>query len=472
MKMGFIIDVDHMSQKAVNETLSLAENFRYPVTSGHDGPRGINGNENGRTDLQYRRISDLNGMIGLGASGNGYDFVQTLRTARGLVKNNRIAIGTDANGLVALPGPDPDATVTYDASFPRLTTGNKTWDINRDGVANYGLLGDYVRSWSAPGVGLTADEKAAFFNTAEGFAQMWERIQIASSYGKRLFTSKNDFDGDGRADLAIWRPSEGNWWIAKSTGGTTTRQWGVNGDVPVPGDYDGDGKIDLAVWRASEGGKWYVVLSSGAEYPDIRWGIRGDIPVPGDYDGDGKSDPAVWRPSNSTWYIIQSSNGFQRVSQWGAVGDIPLEMNGCPAVWRPSNGTWYVDCGGPEFRNEKQWGKPGDVPIPGDYDGDGTLDYAVWRWETLPPKNSVDTISNNTINLGVTSVHIIKSSDPEHPISVSWGLPGEVPVPADYDGDGKTDLAGWYDGKWMILNSRDFTTKNANWGLRGDLTFR
>ena len=66
-----------------------------------------------------------------------------------------------------------------------------------------------------------------------------------------------DYDGDGRADIAIWRPrdpsgGEGLWIITRSSDGQTiTRQWGSSslGDVPVPADYDGDGKADIAVYR-------------------------------------------------------------------------------------------------------------------------------------------------------------------------------------------------------------------------------
>ena len=64
----------------------------------------------------------------------------------------------------------------------------------------------------------------------------------------------------------------------------------------MPGDYDGDGKIDIAVFRPSTG-TWYILKSGGSTLASYQWGLAGDTPVPGDYDGDGISDPAVWRPS-------------------------------------------------------------------------------------------------------------------------------------------------------------------------------
>jgi len=175
MRMGFMIDVDHMSDFAVKQTLDLAEAHDYPVNSGHNGPRGDN--EFGRTDNQYGRIAALGGMVGVGNGGTATNFVQAYHHILGLISGNHLAIGTDANGLYPLPGPDPAATVVYDDSFQRETTGNKIWDINTDGVANYGLLPDYVRSWLS--VGMTEAEQQNFKSTAEGFAEMWERVEVA-----------------------------------------------------------------------------------------------------------------------------------------------------------------------------------------------------------------------------------------------------------------------------------------------------
>ena len=60
-------------------------------------------------------------------------------------------------------------------------------------------------------------------------------------------------------------------------------QWGLPGDVPVPGDYDGDGQTDLAVYRPSSSPLWYVSLSS-TDYTTnlvIQWGLSGDVPPEG-----------------------------------------------------------------------------------------------------------------------------------------------------------------------------------------------
>lgn len=258
-----------------------------------------------------------------------------------------------------------------------------------------------------------------------------------------------DFNGDGKADIAVYRSSTGEWFAI----GSSVRSFGSPLDIPTPGDYNGDGVADFAFFRPSTG-EWQVLLI-GVE--DVQtWGIAGDIPVPGDYDGDKKTDRAVWRPATTEWWILLSGGGISYLV-WGERGDtpIPADYDGDGkddvAVWRPSTGQWFI-LNSSEGLKIQVLGKSGDFPVPGDYDGDGKANLATWN-------------SNTGIWTG-----ILKSGKK---VSKLWGIPGDLPVQADYDGDGKTDLGIFRSssGQWFILTSSSGFTISlvTSWGLPGDI---
>jgi FG-GAP repeat len=105
----------------------------------------------------------------------------------------------------------------------------------------------------------------------------------------------------------------------QSAAGFAAVQFGLADDKPVVGDYDGDGKSDIAVFRPSNG-YWYI-LGSNAGFMSFQWGISTDILVPADYDGDGKTDFGVYR--NGNWYLLRSTLWYAE-GRLGDANSIPV----------------------------------------------------------------------------------------------------------------------------------------------------
>ncbi len=286
-------------------------------------------------------------------------------------------------------------------------------------------------------------------------------------------TGTRDFDGDGKTDPAMYRPSQGEWWWLRSRANYASNSgpvsWGGGaGAIPVPGDYDGDGLTDPAVYYPAAG-EWWILYSTShftTNSGPVSWGGGAAIPLPGDYDGDGRTDPAVYFPSTGEWWILNSTSHYATNSgpvTWGFSTDIPVpaDYDGDgrtdPAVYRPSTGQWFFLHSTTSYTTSglEDWGLSTDTPVPGDYDGDGMTDPAVYR-----PSTGEWFVLYSSTNYTSSAVQ-------------NWGLRTDVPVPGDYDGDGRTDLAVYRpsSGQWLVLTSSSNYTAflSLTWGLPSDV---
>jgi hypothetical protein len=133
-----------------------------------------------------------------------------------------------------------------------------------------------------------------------------------------------DFDGDGFADPAVFRPAAGTFFVLNSGSNTVNFiPFGTNGDVPVNGDFDGDQRADVAIFRPSVG-EWWINRSSNGTTVAAQFGSSTDKPVPGDFDKDGRTDIAFWRPSNGNYFVLRSSDSSFFSFPWGQSGDLPV----------------------------------------------------------------------------------------------------------------------------------------------------
>ncbi|XRQ04705.1 Coagulation factor 5/8 type domain-containing protein [Actinomadura welshii] len=177
MERNMIVEVDHMSAKAADRTLDLLEAARYPgVISSHSW-----------TDETYLpRIYRLGGMV----AGYGHTadrFIAEWRRNKVLRDPARpfgYGYGLDANGMGALPAPRGDDanplrypfTSPFDPSveLDRQRTGTRTWDLNTDGVANYGLVPDWLADIRNVGGQEIIDDMA---RGAETYLDMWHHTE-------------------------------------------------------------------------------------------------------------------------------------------------------------------------------------------------------------------------------------------------------------------------------------------------------
>lgn len=300
-----------------------------------------------------------------------------------------------------------------------------------------------------------------------------------------------DFDGDGAADVAVRRPSNFMQFIRNSSDeGIQRIAFGRNpNDIPISGDFDGDGITDVGVRRASNQ-TWFILNSSGQDLISgnadgitrMRFGLNAaDIPVPADYDGDGITDLAVRRPSNQTWFVRNSSgvdevtgnsDGITRLVFGRNAQDIPVvaDYDGDGradfAVRRPSTQMWFIRnssgvdvlTGFNDGISRRRFGtQEEDIPVPADFDGDGRADLAVRRpstesWFVL---NSSGSNFNSSRNDGIQRVTFGRNS-------------ADIPIVADYDGDGIADFAVRRPSNQMqfILHSSDDEIGSIRFGLQ------
>ncbi|HEX8638940.1 MAG TPA: S8 family serine peptidase, partial [Pyrinomonadaceae bacterium] len=267
------------------------------------------------------------------------------------------------------------------------------------------------------------------------------RIAIDKAVQAVAFKAPFDYDGDGKSDVSVFRPSNGVWHLLQSQSGYTGFQFGIASDRSVAADYDGDGRTDAAVYRD---GIWHILRSS-LGYTGFAFGIATDIPVPADYDGDGKADAAVYR--EGIWHILGSRDGY-RGFQFGVATDkpVPADYDGDgktdAAVYR--DGVWHI-FGSTVGYTGYSFGIATDKPVVADYDGDGKADPSVYRegiW------------------------HILRSQSGY--TGFGFGISTDIPTPADYDGDGRADVAVFRDGNWYIIKSAANQFHAVQFGIAGD----
>ena len=185
MRLGMLIDIDHMSQDAVDQALSLAETVQpggYPLNSGHNNLRGPHRpgeavTERALTATQYQRIGALHGMAGVGSSEQDAEaWLKVYLAVTAALGHGAVAgFGTDTNGLALGMPPRPGSAVHYTSAFPASRDGPKTWNYNEVGVAHYGMLPDFLQDVGSLEGGAAVVSKV--MGGTEYFYQTWRKAE-------------------------------------------------------------------------------------------------------------------------------------------------------------------------------------------------------------------------------------------------------------------------------------------------------
>ena len=207
--------------------------------------------------------------------------------------------------------------------------------------------------------------------------------KVSASCGDRPLAG--DFDGNGRDDVAVWRPgaAAGRFYLKT----LPTRQvvdWGRAGDTPLAADFNGDGTSQVAT-KTLGSSTWQLRGGNGAA-ASVTVGGTTDAPLAGDWDGNRLAELGWYRWSNRTFYLRAADLSVRSVV-WGTTGEQPVvgDWNGNRAsdvgAFKPSTATWRlrVPSGSSYTTRTITFGAPGDVPVVGDWDGDGTDDLGTWR---------------------------------------------------------------------------------------------
>ncbi len=235
-------------------------------------------------------------------------------------------------------------------------------------------------------------------------------VKATNSYGASAFSSPDsgwrsgissavsaDYDGDRKADPAVYDEATGTWKIKLSSANyyliiTTINGLGGPGYASVSADYDGDHKADPAVYQESTG-VWIIVPSSenytvALVFPQ-RLGGEGYSGAPADYDGDQLADPGIYQRERGDWKVLMSSADYFLVEVPGLLGgtgyravpaDYDGDKKGDPAIYGESDGLWAFKISSADYPTiimTQPLGGSGYIPVPADYDGDGLADPAV-----------------------------------------------------------------------------------------------
>jgi len=249
IKDHYIIQLDHMDSATASAALSIAESQHYSgVVSAHccSSPQ------------LFRRIYATGGFVTAPVA-PAAAFIATERADKAESSPRYhfgFGWGSDMNGLADQPGPSPATPITYPfksydgrVTFTREQWGNRTFDLNTDGLANYGMYADYLQELQRLGGQPLMND---MFQGAEGYLEMWER-----AYGvpaTRCLTRGGRFTATGVGALRLGQTTVSSLYAAGqpvSRPGRSYRYCVASHGTTTAAVFNSSGRIVLIASAAS-----------------------------------------------------------------------------------------------------------------------------------------------------------------------------------------------------------------------------
>ena len=180
--MGMIIEMDHMSTKTANAVMEIVEARNYSgVISGHSW---LNSAHDGSPHKVQKGIATQGGILAPYNSSSTsvqYGIDRYLKLFEATEYLNAVPFSTDMGGIGNQPGPRGDVatnpliypfTTEEGIEIDKQVTGNRTFDLNNEGLSHYGMIADHIQDIREQTPERIYD---AVMNSAEAYLQMWER---------------------------------------------------------------------------------------------------------------------------------------------------------------------------------------------------------------------------------------------------------------------------------------------------------
>ncbi len=396
---AYAIAVDRELQACVTgDTTSNDYPLLFPIQDSHAGSRDaivtkLTADGSGLVFSTYLGGGDFDHGRGIAIDSGGFVHVA------GETRSNNFPLAYPYQDALSNP-PNSDAFIAKFCGLSGFLVYSSYLGGQGDDAA-YGIAVDDERDAYLAG-GTTSDD----FPIADPFqaarAGNEDAFLIKIGHTPRVpVIESGDYNGDGTADLAIFREASGLWAIR----GLTRAYFGTSGDIPVSIDFTGNGTTNIALFRPSSG-LWAI-----RDQTRIYFGRKGDIPVPGDYGGDGTPEAAVFRPSTGLW----ATRGGPRI-YFGQENDVPVPgpyrgYQTEAAIYRGTTGLWAI-----REVSRVYFGTRNDYAVPGDYEGNGFWVPAVFR--------------------PATGLWAVRGAG-----RIYFGDCRFQPIPADYDGNGTDGVA-------------------------------